>query len=413
MRNYTFHWEVETVLQQFADALNDIIVKRYNKNREVGDQIHVNFVFMPKSRTLEDLINKAQHWKLPVIGISPGNIRRNSKRVFNKIDGSYFADTRSNTASSWYNLLQPVPIDITVNVSIISRFQQDIDQILTNFIPYTDPYFVVSWKWPDNIPFSDFEIRSHVIWNENVDLQYPLDIAKEAAYWIVANTSFTIESWMFKNSPGEGKSIYVIDHSFTSVSEMQTYELMKSLEVIENTPLTASNTDYSSNYTVISARPQIILVEPFRTYTSTAQPSSNFIIYGKMLDYVDTIYLSAANWSVFNWSTTGEFLTTGPQLVSSFYTSAFAASSIYPPFCGIQLLSSYWTCENASIINFAFTPQSSGVFDVILMSRAGYGKMTQDVLRPTLNPYPPTSLEYNTYSEFQYSCLTGIEVINI
>ena len=61
-------------------------------------------------------------------------------------------------------------------MSIIGRFQTDIDQILTNFLPYCDPYVVVSWKWPDIIPWTDFEIRSHIKWNENVTINYPIDI---------------------------------------------------------------------------------------------------------------------------------------------------------------------------------------------------------------------------------------------
>ena len=406
IKNYTFHFEVEDILQQFAAALNDIIVKRYNISRAAEDQIRVNFVYAPKTRTLNEIINKAQHTKMPCISISIASIRRNSNRVFNKIDGSWWADTLSRTpsAAKWINLLQPVPIDIAVNVSILSRFQTDVDQILANFIPYSDPYFVISWRWPDIIPFSDFEIRSHVKWGENVNFQYPVDISKEQAYWTNADTSFTIESWMFKNQPPDGKPIYVIDHSFTAVSGMDDYNVMKSFE-----------DGFNTDYRVISARPQSMLVDPAYAYMGnvTIPYEKDFIVMGKQMDLINTVYLSSNDWSMFNYSTTGDFVTSGPAMVSSFSVSSFSASASYPPFMGIELLSSYWTSMDKNHMEFTFTPLQTGVFDVILLNKAGYGILSNDCIRPTLNPYKVGSDEYNNYVEYQYPCVSGIEIRSV
>lgn len=405
MRNYTFHFEVEDVLQMFAAGLNDIIVKRYNKDREAADQIHVNFVYAPKNRVLTDLVNKAQHHKMPCIAISLGGMRRASNRVFNKIDGSWFNDTLINTpsASCWINLLQPVPIDITVNVSILARFQSDVDQILANFIPYTDPYFVISWKWPDLIPFSDFEIRSTVKWSENINFQYPIDIGAETSYWTNADTSFTIESWMFKNRAPDGKSIYVIDHSFTSVSAIDTYDVMKSFEDTFNT-----------DYHVISARPQSMIVEPLYGYmgSQTIPSEKTFSIVGKMMDYVNTVYLSSNDWNMFNYTSTGDFVT-GAQSVDIFTVSGFSASADYPSFSGIELLSSKWISQDKNHLEFTFTPLQTGVFDVVLVNGAGYGILSNDCIRPTLNPYKIGTDEYNDYIEYQYPCISGIEIRSI
>ena len=406
IKNYTFHFEVEDILRQFAAALNDIIVKRYNNGRVAEDQIRVNFVYAPKTRTLNEIINKAQHTKMPCISISMAGLRRNSNRVFNKIDGSWWADTlsRNPSAAKWVNLLQPVPVDITVNVSILSRFQSDVDQILANFIPYSDPYFVISWKWPDIIPFSDFEIRSHVKWSENVNFQYPVDISKEAPYWTNADTSFTIESWMFKNQPPDGKPIYVIEHSFGAVSAIDTYNVMKSFEDL-----------YNTDYRVVSARPQSMLVDPAYAYmgTETIPYEKDFIVMGKMMDYVNTVYLSSNDWSMFNYSTTGDFITSGPALVSSFSVSSFSASAAYPSFMGIELLSSYWTSMDKNHLEFTFTPQQTGVFDVILLNQAGYGVLSKDCIRPTLNPYKEGTDEYNNYVEYQYPCISGIQIRSV
>lgn len=383
--------------------MNDIIVNRFNKDRLPQDQIRVNFVYAPKTRTLHEIINKAQHHKMPCISISLGGIRRSPNRVFNKLDGSWWTDTlaRTPSAANWINLLQPVPVDIEVNVSILARFQSDVDQILTNFIPYTDPYFVISWKWPDIIPFSDFEIRSHVKWSEQVSFQYPLDIAKEASYWTNADTSFTIEGWMFKNKPPDGKPIYVIDCSFTAVSNIDTFSVMKSFETVFNT-----------DYFTISARPQSMTCEPYYAYINSvyAPPEKTFMVIGKMMDYVESVYLSSADWSMFNYTTTGDFITGGPGVVDQFSLSSFSASAAYPPFSGIEMLTANWKSFDKNHLQFTFTPTQTGIFDVILLNRAGYGIMSRDCIRPTLNPFRPGSDDYINYVEYQYPCVSGIEI---
>lgn len=352
------------------------------------------------------MVNKAQHFKMPCISISIGGIRRNANRVFNKLDGSWWASTLNKTpsASVWINLLQPVPVDITVNVSILSRFQTDVDQILANFIPYSDPYFVISWRWPDLIPFSDFEIRSHVKWSENVNFQYPTDFAAETPYWTNADTSFTIESWMFKNKPPDGKPIYVINHTFNSVSAMDDYKIMKSFE-----------SEFITDVRAISARPQSMLVDPAYAYMGnvTIPYEKDFIVMGKQMDLINTVYLSSNDWSMFNYSTTGDFVTSGPALVSSYSVSSFSASAEYPPFMGIELLSSYWASMDKNHVEITFTPTQTGVFDIILANDAGYGIMSRDCVRPTTNPYKVGSDDYNNYIEYQYPCVSGIEIRSV
>lgn len=343
---------------------------------------------------------------MPCISISLGGIRRSQNRVFNKIYGSWWAGTNFDSASGsyWTNLLQPVPVDITVNVSILARFQSDIDQIVANFVPYTDPYFVISWRWPDSIPFSDFEIRSHVKWNESINFNYPNDFAKEVPYWTNADTSFTIEGWMFKNQPPDGKPIYVIEHSFMAVSAIDTPSLMKTFE-----------NEYNTDYRVISARPQSMNIDPYYSYlgTTTIPYEKKFTIMGKMLDYVDSVYLSSADWNMFNYTSTGDFLTGGPSFIDYFSVSSFYASAAYPGFSAVQLNDDKWNIIDKNYINFSFTPLSTGTFDVILLNRAGYSILSKDTVRPTLNPYSSGSFEYNNYVEYQYPCVSGIEIRSV
>jgi len=410
MRDYTFHWEIRSVIAQFEDAFNDIVIKRYNIDREPQDQLHVNFVFAPKQRVLSDLVNKNQHIKIPTVAIVPAGIRRNVNRVFNKIEGSYH--TNSPVNSAWMHLLQPVPVDISINMSIISRFQQDVDQILTNFIPYCDPYVVVSWKWPDVIPWADFEIRSHVVWSENVAFQYPVDITNTVPYRVIADTGFTIEGWMFKNSPNPQGPIYVIDHSFTAVSEMEDFKVMQDYESIYNTEVF-----------ITSARPQLTQCTPYMLYTSAVR---SFEVIGYMLDFVDTFYLSGTP-NMFDTSTigmpyiSGYSISAGVTSVSSeggfryfdIFATVSSLSGMYPGFSGIQLSAGEWDVDSQNMITFTVSAINTGYFDIIAVNAAGYGKLTRDAIRSTTNPYPVGSVDYNNYVEPQHPSVSGVQVLSI
>ena len=85
MRDTPFQFEVENLIAQFISAMDDIIVKRYNANREAQDQLLVRMLYSPKERVLLDLVDKAQNIQLPVVAISIASIARDQSRVFNKI----------------------------------------------------------------------------------------------------------------------------------------------------------------------------------------------------------------------------------------------------------------------------------------------------------------------------------------
>jgi hypothetical protein len=211
VRKYTFDWEIQTMITVFASAMDDIVVKRYNNKREARDSIRCRFVYAPKQRVLADLLDKAQTIQLPVVALTNGGIARDPNRVFNKIQGSFMSSsdpTRTN------KLQQPVPIDLTINMTILTRFQEDYDQIITNFVPYFDPYIIVSWRTPS---MPDYEIRSQVVWSGNVATTYPYDISSTNVARVEGTTSFTFKGWLFKARPSTPEGIiFNVNANFSS-----------------------------------------------------------------------------------------------------------------------------------------------------------------------------------------------------
>lgn len=215
MKQQGFFFEIKDVVTQFVTAFNDVTINRYNKLREPQEKIKVTYVYAPKQRVMYDIINKNQHITLPVIAVNISGIARDESRVFNKILGSYYSTSIDH---SLY-LPQPVPINISIDMSIMTKYQTDMDQILSNFVPFTDPYIVISWKTPPELLPTTPEIRTEVMWSGNIGMKYPYDLQASTPARVVANTNFTIKSWLFKPIPTEEPSnIFKITSNFVPVS---------------------------------------------------------------------------------------------------------------------------------------------------------------------------------------------------
>ena len=203
-------------MTQFVAAFNSVVINRYNKQRQRDDKkIKVSYVYSPKQRIIQDYVNRSMHLTLPVIAVSIGNIARDNERAFNKQYGSFYAN--NGIATSDY-LPMPVPINITVNMSLLTKFQTDMDQLLSNFVPYNNPYIVISWKVPSAFVQVPQEIRTEVLWSENIAMSYPTDLPAEAPFRVVADTSFTIKGWLFKKNTDPAVNIFEITTNFYPVS---------------------------------------------------------------------------------------------------------------------------------------------------------------------------------------------------
>lgn len=260
MRNKTFHFEIKDLVTQFIAAFDDIVIKRYDKNRVPANEIHVRYVYSPKQRVLFDLVNRAQNITIPVVAVSINNISRDDSRVFNKIEGYYYSrglDDISQQPTS-INYKSPVPVNIGISMSIVTKFQSDMDQILSNFIPYNNPYIIISWKVPDGMAPGGFttpqEIRSEVLWSGDVNISYPTDINASEKYKVIGDTSFTIKGWLFPAQKHDVGNIYFIDTNFYNSKNVTIYEDLTGTTFFY--PVSTGLVNETSSFTV-SGYPQI------------------------------------------------------------------------------------------------------------------------------------------------------------
>ena len=368
MKKYTYNFEVKDLLTQFVAAFDDTVIKRYNKDREAEQEIAVRYVMAPKQRIMYDIVNKAQNLKLPVVSIDLASISYDTDRVFNKLDG--FDNYGEQTASS---INTPVPVNLEVNMSILCRYMSDMDQILANFIPYTNPHIVLAWREPvdqallsaGEVPFDPIEIRSEVLWSQNISMNTPKDTTYSEKFRIVADTSFTIKGWMFRNKNETSNPIYFIDTNFINVDKGYNF----------NPALTAL--DYDSFSASLSEDANVETVS-LSGYPFTHSVFYNASGYPMPIDSPVTITQQAKQLNKANFTLIGEnYDETEFVLLSSTSALTDTLTSVPTTYTGtidgyLLPLSSY-TVQSDTVLNVDLSNlNTSGTFQVVVKNPAGW-----------------------------------------
>lgn len=385
MNAYTYDFEVHTMSTALMNAFSDIVIKRFNNNKDSRDQIKTRIVYAPKQRVLLDLLDKDQNLQLPVISVSIGGVARDDARVFNKILGTYHTPTGKTASVHEKGVL---PVNVTYNISIMTRYQQDMDQILSHLLPYVNPYFVISWRTPSR---PHHEIRSKVLWDGNANVQYPLEQNASQVARVVADLSFTFQGWIFQRSE-DIENIYIFNTNLINAGNNS----FDTLQQTDTAMLTGLNTVSVDRIVYSAAPPAPKFVDPTFALANTRQ---RFSVWGDGLDLISNVYLSGSPVALISQS-------------QNPFGSIAELSAANPSFFAVKLLSSDWSCERYSNKLEFVTPMLSGVgkIDLILENIKGYGKLTSNVPVNNFNPFPENSHLYNSWTYTQLPYISGIQV---
>ena len=363
MKNYTYNFEIKDLLTQFVAAFDDTVIKRYNSNRASEQEIDVRYVFAPKQRIMYDVVNKAQNIQLPVVAVDLVGVSYDTDRVFNKLNN--FDNYGSvNTGSA---IRTPTPINLTVNMSILCRYMQDMEQILSNFIPYADPYIVIAWKEPvsDELDSAVIEIRTEVLWDKSIALKTPTETTYSDKFRIVADTTFTIKGWLFRNINETVNPIYFIEQNFINTSP--TFNFTQAVSSLDYESFFDSLTATCDIDTIsLSGIPEITNVY-FNTSASLLPADGPITITSEAYTYNNVSYtLLGANYNKteFVMLSSNSTLTTSFTSLSTPYTGAVE---------GYLLPAANWTVLSDEVINITLPVLlDSGKFDIIIKNPAGW-----------------------------------------
>lgn len=394
MRDYTYNFEIEDLIVQFIDAFNDVVIKRYNNDRQEQDHIHVNFVYSPKKRVLYDILNKNPNpSNLPVIAVYVNNLARDVNRVEHKMAKSYFL----NDSNVLKERRQPVPIKLEMGMSVITKSTPDMLQILSNWMPYTDPYIYIDVEDPS----TGQPIRTKVRWNENITINQEID-NPESTFRTGFDTSFTIEGYLFKKPIPDAERICKVTTNISSVTALNN--CFMDIKAFESSINLLSS---SKSTLTIEGVAKMSCITPW--LLSLGHDEYTFNVTGKNLDFITNLYLSATP-GMFPVSAYGYYnffpdLSTGipiNQCSENPSVSTQITTSHCQPFSGISL-SAYGVYNNGTKMQFTlpYNPASIGIFDIIAVTPCGCSKLSVDSILETANPYPSGTSEWQTYSAYQ------------
>ena len=344
------------MLTQFVAAFDDIVIGRFNNSRQERDKIQVKYIYAPKQRILQDLVNENKTLTIPAVAVNVKNVSRDVNRVFNKLDGFYYQSTVGEELVSRH-IKAPIPVNIDLSVSIISRYQTDMDQIISNFVPFCNPYVIISWKVPEDFQLSvDQEIRSEVLWSGDVNLNYPVELTSTNKARIIADTSFTIKGWLFKDTDNPAGNIFYIDQDFHAETLLENYDNFESLSANTYTFPTSSGLRNEVESFTLSGNPQItslfyngILLQNDLTISSSA--SGAIILNGSMFNHTQNILFSSNNDTVYDNLTT----------ITGFTKQSDISGQVVP-----------FSIVNENIITLDSPPITGGKIRFIPFNKAGY-----------------------------------------
>jgi hypothetical protein len=182
-------WNKELVLAnaQFKRLFSNISIEKDGKRTKF------QCVLGNRSRIFKHLENpeKNSMYKLPMIIIQRTGITKNNDRLANVNNEVKYA-THSSRLD--YNLYTPVPIDITYEVTIISKYQEHIDRAISNFIPFFNKDLYVRCQHPK---FEGLFFTNQVVMEDGIQEEHPDEIDPSADDIVQATCTFTFKTYMF------------------------------------------------------------------------------------------------------------------------------------------------------------------------------------------------------------------------
>ena len=153
--NYYYHERIRKTVAMFGKLFNDIYVLRKNSSGDVISQVKVPLSYAPKDKFLErirenpDLYNDQKvAIKLPRMSFEIVSVTYDPTRQLPK---SNYVNKAGASNSSRSKIYTYVPYNISFQLSIYAKTQDDALQIVEQIIPYFNPQYTLTIK-----PLADF-----------------------------------------------------------------------------------------------------------------------------------------------------------------------------------------------------------------------------------------------------------------
>lgn len=207
---YSYNMEVKYITAQVLDVFNDTIIYRMNDKTGVIDpekKILVPCVYAARSRRLKEADSPEKQLRIPIMSLSNTGIARDTSRVHSVKHALHYSTSGKDFDFS-KNI--GIPIDITFDLNILTKSEDDIDQIISNIVVRFNPDIYIIWPFPRD---PTYLLKSQLIWSGSISQIMPEEITKDQRFDFQASTQFTCKTWLFPGSGSWGPGTAIGDYT--------------------------------------------------------------------------------------------------------------------------------------------------------------------------------------------------------
>lgn len=204
MKTYSYNQEILIASAQMLMLFNNISIKRNTSS------ILVPCVSGQRSRILKFLQNpEGSPFRLPMSYLIRGNITYHANRSAN-IHQHMLTQPTYTTFDA--NTISPIPIDIAYTLTFITKYPDDMDMLMSNFVPFFHKDVYVSSPHPK---LEGKVINHQVVWDGTIDTKWPDEVDNKENDIQICTISFVYKTELFGGSgfisPNNNGTIYTID----------------------------------------------------------------------------------------------------------------------------------------------------------------------------------------------------------
>lgn len=176
----------------FKRIFSNIQIERTDSNG-VTNPLPIVCQFDQRSRILKNWENseKRSNMKLPLIAINRTGYTRNGERL-NNFNNEVKYEISSKNRN--YNLLTPVPIDISYDVCVVAKYPSDIDQIASNFMVFFNNDVYVTCQHPK---YEGISMNNQIVMSDSVSEEHQNEMDGTADDLITSTFQFTFKTYLF------------------------------------------------------------------------------------------------------------------------------------------------------------------------------------------------------------------------
>lgn len=215
MKYRSYNSEILIATTLLVNIFNDIIIDRrkHGLKRDFSKPISLDEIVQQKleipcilgdrSIILKSLENEPGKYRLPIIILQNKSIKTDTSRMVDlHSDVFYQQDEQFSKLDVDHHLYNPQqlskkrgqPIIIDYDMTIITKYKEDMDQIFSNWAVHFRPDVYVKWWHPRN---KINPLTSQILWSHNISNDLPIEYNPQNVFTYKLSTSFSFKSWLF------------------------------------------------------------------------------------------------------------------------------------------------------------------------------------------------------------------------